>query len=57
MFSWLKKGKESFDSWLYGSIVNNPVDPRWAFMILKVGLIDQFANIGSLLKIEPVDVA
>lgn len=48
-------GKESFDSWLYGSIVNNPVDPwwrsvTWVFIILEVRLSDQFPKIGSWLK-------
>lgn len=49
-------GKESFDSWLYGSIVNNPVDPWWRFVtwliiILGVWLTYQFLKIGSQLQI------
>lgn len=48
-----EKGKESCDPWLYGSIVNNPVDPwwrfvTWAFMIPRVGLIHQLANTGNV---------
>lgn len=46
------KSKVSFASWLYGSIINNPVDPRWHMsfvMILRVGLIVRSLPILALI--------